>query len=140
MRNLQGIAFIWTQNRDFQICISVPLSPAERLVVFEPGTFRFWFQSLNPLSHTKSTGPFLSPKFQQYAQNSQWVQNSIFPNGKHIFPNSSVNSYDLGKFNIFFIVLTFKRQSHKLFKDTQTIHRRIIRVCLTILWNWPLKG
>ena len=27
------------------------LSPAERLVVFEPGTFRFWSQHLNPLGH-----------------------------------------------------------------------------------------
>ena len=26
------------------------LSPAERLVGFEPGTFRFWSQRLNPLT------------------------------------------------------------------------------------------
>ena len=28
------------------------LSPAERLVGFEPGTFRFWSQCLNPLGHS----------------------------------------------------------------------------------------
>ena len=28
------------------------LSPAERLVGFEPGTFRFWSQRLNPLGHS----------------------------------------------------------------------------------------
>ena len=34
------------------------------------------------------------------AQNFQWVQNSIFPNGKHIFFNSLINSLDLSKWNI----------------------------------------
>ena len=28
------------------------LSPAERLVGFEPGTFRFWLQHLHPLGHS----------------------------------------------------------------------------------------
>ena len=31
-------------------------------------------------------GPFLRSKILWYAQNFQWVQNSSFPNGKHIFP------------------------------------------------------
>ena len=40
----------------------------------------------------KYSGPFLMPKILQYAQNSQCIQISIFPNGKHIFPNSLINS------------------------------------------------
>ena len=35
---------------------------------------------------------FSRPKILLYTQNSQWPQNSIFPNGKHIFPNSLLNS------------------------------------------------
>ena len=31
------------------------LSPAERLVGFEPGTFRFLLQRLNPLGHSPQT-------------------------------------------------------------------------------------
>ena len=34
----------------------------------------------------KYSGLFLMPKILLYAQNSQCVRNSIFPNGKHIFP------------------------------------------------------
>ena len=33
-------------------------------------------------------GSFLTPNIMWYAQNFQWVQNSIFPIGKFIFPNS----------------------------------------------------
>ena len=40
----------------------------------------------------KYSRPFLMPKILWYAQNSQYVQNSIFPSGKHIFPNSLINS------------------------------------------------
>ena len=35
---------------------------------------------------------FRSKILLRYAQNFQWVQNSIFPNGKHIFFNSVINS------------------------------------------------
>ena len=33
------------------------LSPAERLAGFEPGTFRFLFQCLNPLGHSPNNNP-----------------------------------------------------------------------------------
>ena len=36
--------------------------------------------------------------------------------------------------------LAFKRQLYKMVKHTQTICRRIVWVCLTILWDWHLKG
>ena len=32
------------------------LSPAERLAGFEPGTFRFWLQRLNPLGNSPPYG------------------------------------------------------------------------------------
>ena len=35
-----------------------------------------------------SAGPFLRSEILWYVQNFRWVQNSIFPNGKHIFSNS----------------------------------------------------
>ena len=34
----------------------------------------------------------------------------------------------------------FKRQFHKMVKQTQTIRQQIAWVCLTILWDWRLKG
>ena len=34
------------------------LSPVERLVGFEPGTFRFWSKPLNPLGHSPQNRPF----------------------------------------------------------------------------------
>ena len=37
-------------------------------------------------------GPFLRSKILWYVQNFQWIQNSIFPSRKHIFPNSLINS------------------------------------------------
>ena len=37
-------------------------------------------------------GPFVRSKILWYAQNFQWAQNLIFPNGKHILPNSLINS------------------------------------------------
>ena len=40
----------------------------------------------------KYSQPFLMPKILWYAQNYQCVQNSIFSSGKHIFPNSLINS------------------------------------------------
>ena len=39
----------------------------------------------------KYSGPFLMPNILQYAQNSQCVQNSVFPSGKHVFPNPLIN-------------------------------------------------
>ena len=33
----------------------------------------------------------------------------------------------------------FQFQPHKMVKHTQTIRRRIVSVCLTILWDWHLK-
>ena len=42
----------------------------------------------------KSSQPFLlMPKILWYAQNSQCVQNSVFPSRNHIFPNSLINYY-----------------------------------------------
>ena len=35
---------------------------------------------------------FLSPGIIWFTENSQWAQNSIFPNGKQTFPNSLINS------------------------------------------------
>ena len=37
-------------------------------------------------------GPLLRPKPLWYMQNFQWVQNSIFPNEKHIYSNSLISS------------------------------------------------
>ena len=51
-------------------------------------------------------GPFLSWKILWYSQNFQWIQNSIFPNGrKRIFSYSLINSWNLSKWNISFIIL-----------------------------------
>ena len=41
------------------------LSPAEHLVGFEPGTFQFWSQHLNPLGHSPQNYWGLSPKLLQ---------------------------------------------------------------------------
>ena len=35
---------------------------------------------------------FLKPKILLYVQNDQWFRNSIFPKGKHIFPDLLLNS------------------------------------------------
>ena len=53
------------------------------------------------------------------------------------FRNKKVNACEKG--------LTLKHQSHKMVKHTQTIRRQITDelfeyACLTILWNWHLKG
>ena len=45
-------------------------------------------------------GPFLRPKILRYWQNSQWIQSSTLPKGKHIFANSLTNSSNLRKWNI----------------------------------------
>ena len=50
----------------------------------------------------KYSGFYLVTKNQWYIQNFQCVQNSILPNGKHIFPHSLANSY------ISFIMLSLK--------------------------------
>ena len=42
-----------------------PLSPAERLAGFEPGTFRFLLQRLNPLDHSPYTSPTLYTSFKK---------------------------------------------------------------------------
>ena len=40
----------------------------------------------------KYSGPFPKPNILRYSQNSRWVQNSIFPNRKHFFSQSLINS------------------------------------------------
>ena len=50
-----------------------------------------------------------------------------------------------GKINLLLMLKhsLFKSQPHKMVKYTQTIRRlfrRIVSVCLTILWGWRLKG
>ena len=53
-------------------------------------------------------GPIQRSKILWYAQNFAWVQNFIFPNGKHILPNSLINSWNSRKWNISFIMLRLK--------------------------------
>ena len=55
-----------------------------------------------------SAGSFLRPKIMWYAQNLHWVQNSILSRAKHIFPISLINSWNLRKWNISFIMLSLK--------------------------------
>ena len=43
-------------------------------------------------SRVKYLGPYLMPKILWYKENSQCVQISILPNGKHISQNSLINS------------------------------------------------
>ena len=53
-------------------------------------------------------GSLLRSKILRYALNFQWIQNSIFPNWKHIFDNSLINFWNLRKWNISFIMLSLK--------------------------------
>ena len=53
-------------------------------------------------------GLFLNSNMLWYAQNYQWAQNSIFPNGKHTFSHSLINSWNLSKWNISLIMLSLK--------------------------------
>ena len=53
------------------------------LKVFSFHILSAWVKHQN--SRYKYSGLFLSAKILLYAPNSQWIQNSIFPDGKHIF-------------------------------------------------------
>ena len=44
------------------------IGPAERLVGFEPGTFQFWSQCLNPLGHSPPNNRPLSPNLEKSIQ------------------------------------------------------------------------
>ena len=46
------VLHIWPEGRREPRSGVGSLSPAERLAGFEPGTFRFWSQHLNPLGHS----------------------------------------------------------------------------------------
>ena len=53
-------------------------------------------------------GPFLRLKILWYVRIFQWVQNYSFPKENCIFPNSLINSWNLRKWNISFIMLSLK--------------------------------
>ena len=102
------------------------LCPAKRRVCFEPGAFRFWPQHLNTLGHCPQIGVRSLYKINICFFVLQVTFKTAVPTRQY-------------KFTLTFSALNPQNgKTHS--NNSSAICRRIVWVCLTILWGWRLKG
>ena len=90
-------------------------------------------RTLNYLAKLTSLAKWLSVRFR-----TQWFWVRIQLQSNKFSLLIDAFGAVIGFFELFY---PFKpRQPHKILKHTQIICRRIVWVCLSILWGWRLKG